>query len=253
MTAGLRWSEEDLTNFKKNSGRGLPKATLQVIANSTGKAVDMNGDPVPATPAELAARFAVKETKRRMEPAKKRKAKRVMSATEAHIRAAPSGRKVRAIANPQRPNNPLTTPAHVRSIDNKFLKNLDASAAAARNGKYKNTKRVRDGIRFDSILEADYYSQLEFERKAGVVSYYLRQVPLHLPGGVILRVDFVTFSNRSVFAPMLREMPEQALWEVHYIDTKGFHTRESKNKIKMAEHLYGIKIELVKKVRKLRS
>jgi hypothetical protein len=250
MTAGLRWSEEDLTNFKKNSGRGLPKATLQVIANSTGNAVDMNGDPVPATPAELAARSAVKETKRRMEPAKKRKAKRVMSATEAHIRAAPSSRKVRAIANPQRPNNPLTTPAHVRSIDNKFLKNLDASAAAARNGKYKNTKRVRDGIRFDSILEADYYSQLEFLRKANEISYYLRQVPIHLPGGVILRVDFVTYTE---FGLDVERLTGERLWVVRYIDTKGFHTRESKNKIKMAEHLYGIKIQLVKKVKKLRS
>src|SRR5258708_28317238 len=134
MTAGLRWTEDDLTNFKRNSGRGLPKEPLQVIANTTGQAVDMNGERIPATPAEIEARAKVEETKRRMEPAKKRKAKRVMSATEAHIRAAPSSRKVRAIGNPkllrdqQAPGNKLITPAQTQAIDNKFLHNLSAGA-----------------------------------------------------------------------------------------------------------------------------
>lgn len=222
--AGARWTEEDLTKFTRNSGRGLPKPTLQHIANTTGEAVDKNGEPLPATPAELQAREKVRETKRKMEPAKRRRPKGVaMTATEAHIRATPKAK------------------------DNKFIHNLAKSADAQRQGKYKNTKRVRDGIRFDSILEADYYTQLEFERKAGIISYYLRQVPMHLPGGVILRVDFVTFTATDSF------VEEKQFFEVHYIDTKGFHTRESKNKIKMAEHLYGIKIEIVKKVRKLRS
>jgi hypothetical protein len=212
----VRWTDEDLTKFRANSGRGLPKPTLQHMANATGQAVDCDGQPVPATPAELGAREKVKETKRRMEPPKKSK-----------------GNKLRD--------------AVARSInDNKFLHNLDTQAAALRVGKYKNTKRVRDGIQFDSILEADYYCQLELERKAKVISYYLRQVPLHLPGGVKLVVDFVVFL-------LVKPYEAEPWWRVRYIDTKGFQTPESKNKIKMAEHLYGIKIQLVKKVRKLRS
>lgn len=216
--AGVRWSEEDLTKFTRNSGRGLPKPTLQHIANTTGEAVDKHGEPIPASPAELEARAKVRETKRKMEPAKKRKP------------------KVKAIGNP------LITPAQTRAIDNEFLANLEARA-----GKYKNTKRVRDGIKFDSILEADQYTELVFQQKAGEITYFLRQVPIHLPGGVILRVDFVTFLDIHS-----QTTPGRA-WQVRYLDTKGHQTRESKNKIKQAKHEYGIVVELVRKVRKLRS
>jgi hypothetical protein len=214
--AGARWSEQDLTKFTRNSGRGLPKPTLQHIANSTGEAVDINGEPIPATPGELQARAAVDATKRQMEPAKKRKAKR--------------------------PNNPLITPKEVRRLDNQFLTNLEHRA-----GKYKNTKRIRDGIKFDSILEADQYTELVFLQKAGKITYFLRQVPIHLPGGVILRVDFVTFLD------LHQQTTPGRAWAVRYLDTKGHQTRESKNKIKQAKHEYGIVVELVKKVRKLRS
>lgn len=216
--AGVRWSEEDLTKFTRNSGRGLPKPTLQHIANTTGEAVDKHGEPIPASPAELEARAKVRETKRKMEPAKKRKANPLtakrprgvaMTATEAHLRSIPA-------------------PEHMA-------------------GKYKNTKRVRDGIKFDSILEADKYTELVFQQKAGEITYFLRQVPIHLPGGVILRVDFVTFLDIHS-----QTTPGRA-WQVRYLDTKGHQTRESKNKIKQAKHEYGIVVELVRKVRKLRS
>lgn len=232
--AGVRWSEEDLTKFKANSGRGLPKATLQHIANTTGEAVDKHGEPIPASPAELEARAKVRETKRRMEPAKKRTSKRKPLLAR--------GQELIAAAAAKRPNNPLIKPAQSRAIDNKFLANLEARA-----GKYKNTKRVRDGIKFDSILEADQYTELCFRQKAGEITYFLRQVPIHLPGGVKLVVDFVTHKEHGV------TVGGTPLWIVRYLDTKGHQTRESKNKIKVAKHEYGITVELIKKVRKLRS
>ena len=40
---------------------------------------------------------------------------------------------------------------------------------------------------------------------------------------------------------------------IKYVDCKGFDTQAGKNKIKQVEALYGVKIELVRKVRKLRS
>lgn len=216
--AGVRWSEEDLTKFKANSGRGLPKATLQHIANSTGEAVDKHGEPIPASPAELQAREKVKETKRKMEPAKKRKANPLTAKRPRGVAMTATEMKLRGIPAPE----------HMA-------------------GKYKNTKRVRDGIRFDSILEADQYTELCFRQKAGEITYFLRQVPIHLPGGVKLVVDFVTHKEHGV------TVGGTPLWIVRYLDTKGHQTRESKNKIKVAKHEYGITVELIKKVRKLRS
>lgn len=217
--AGVRWSENDLTKFTRNSGRGLPKETLRQMTKNTGLPMDSDGNPIPATPEEVDARAKVAETKAKMEPAKVRK----------------------------RRGNKLSTKAEIKAIDKKFIASLPDHPA----GKYRNTKRVRDGIKFDSILEADQYTELVFQQKAGEITYFLRQVPIHLSGGVILRVDFVTFA----LVPYLTagRNAGEPMWVVRYLDTKGHQTRESKNKIKQAKHEYGITVELVKKVRKLRS
>lgn len=94
--------------------------------------------------------------------------------------------------------------------------------------KYKSVQTIVDGIRFPSKKEARYYSELLLRIKAGEVEYFLRQVPLHLPGGVTMRIDFLEFWTDG---------------SVHYVDTKGYATRAWLDKKKIAEALYPICIE----------
>lgn len=90
-----------------------------------------------------------------------------------------------------------------------------------------------DGIRFDSKLEARYYQKLKMLQQAGEIVFFLRQVPLHLEGGVKLVVDFVIFWKNG---------------EVSFEDTKGIMTPQAKQKIKQAEAKYPIKIKIVTRV-----
>lgn len=90
---------------------------------------------------------------------------------------------------------------------------------------------VSDGMHFGSKLEYAYYRQLLLRQRAGEIVFFLRQVPLHLPGGVKFVVDFVEF---------------HAIGDVRFIDTKGVETPLFVTKKKMVEELYPITIEVVK-------
>ena len=96
--------------------------------------------------------------------------------------------------------------------------------------KYNAIPVVHDGIRFDSKKEGRFYEKLKLLTKAGEVVFFLRQVPFHLPGGVVYRVDFQVFYSDGTVA---------------FIDVKGMETATFKMKKKMVESLYPIKIELV--------
>jgi hypothetical protein len=87
-----------------------------------------------------------------------------------------------------------------------------------------------DGIKFSSKKEAAYYVRLKRLVAAGDVVFFLRQVPLHLPGGVRLVVDFLEF---------------RADGTVHFVDTKGMETESFKAKRRMIEAVYPIQIETV--------
>lgn len=105
-----------------------------------------------------------------------------------------------------------------------------ASAEQPRRNKYGNTITHVDGIRFDSKREARYYEQLKLRKHAGEVSYWLRQVPIHLPGGTKYVIDFlVFFSNGS---------------EPQFVDVKGRETKEFKIKRREVHHHYPIRIIL---------
>jgi len=99
--------------------------------------------------------------------------------------------------------------------------------------KYKAVKTEADGIRFDSKIEARYYEQLKLRQRAGEVVFFLRQVPLHLPGSVRYVVDFQEFHSDG---------------SVHFVDVKGMETKEFKTKKRIVESIYPITIEVVKKV-----
>lgn len=117
-----------------------------------------------------------------------------------------------------------------------------------RRHKYGNLPTEADGINFQSKLEAKYYVELDLRRKAGEVLYFLRQVPFHLPGGVIYRVDFLIVSAFGIGGAGF-DMPKL----IAYVDCKGVDTQDSKNKIKMVQAMYGVKIEIVRKVKSHRK
>ncbi len=87
----------------------------------------------------------------------------------------------------------------------------------------------RDGIKFSSKKEAKYYLQLKLRVTAGEVLFFLRQVPLHLPGGTRLVVDFLEFWADGT---------------VHFVDVKGMKTDSFNIKKREIEAVYPITIEL---------
>jgi len=96
--------------------------------------------------------------------------------------------------------------------------------------KYGAKATVVDGIRFDSMKEANYYSGLKLRMSMGEVLFFLRQVPLHLTGNVRFVIDFQEFHVDG---------------SVHFVDVKGMQTEVFKMKKKQAEALYPIEIEIV--------
>lgn len=100
-----------------------------------------------------------------------------------------------------------------------------------RSHKYRAVATEVDGIRFASKLEAKVYRELRLRRDAegGDVAYFLRQVPLHLPGGVKLVVDFVAFMRDG---------------SVAYIEAKGVETQAFRAKRRIAEAIYPIQLQM---------
>ena len=98
--------------------------------------------------------------------------------------------------------------------------------------KFKAKPCEADGKKFPSQLEKRYYEQLVLRQKAGDILFFLRQVPLDLPGNVSYRCDFVIFKKDG---------------EVEFVDCKGFMTPLSDLKIKQVQSLYPIEINLVMK------
>lgn len=106
-----------------------------------------------------------------------------------------------------------------------------ASVAVTKKNKYGNYVTRVDGIRFDSKKEAAYYEQLKLRQLAGEVLYWLRQVPVHLPGGTRYVVDFLVFFVDQGRAP-------------EYVDVKGRETPMFRVKRREVEHHYPIRITL---------
>ena len=106
-----------------------------------------------------------------------------------------------------------------------------AAAAGDKRSKYGAKPTVVDGIRFDSQAEARYYERLKLRVAAGEVSYFLRQVPLHLPGNTRYVLDFL-----EVLAD----------GSIRHVDVKGVQTDVFRLKKRQVEALYPITIELAK-------
>jgi len=115
--------------------------------------------------------------------------------------------------------------------EQKLTRSTTGADAPAGPGKYKAMPTIVGDIRFDSLAEAKYYEALLLRVAAGEVLYFLRQVPIHLPGRVRLVVDFLEFHVDG---------------SIHYVDVKGYATDQFKAKKKIAESLYPIEIEVVR-------
>ena len=87
-----------------------------------------------------------------------------------------------------------------------------------------------DGWNFPSTKEGEYYNELKLKQDAGLVVFFLRQVPIHLPGNVKMVVDFLEFHTDGT---------------CHFVDVKGKRTKQYIDKKKMVEALYPIEIEEV--------
>lgn len=111
--------------------------------------------------------------------------------------------------------------------------NPDAPPAAkgAKPNKYGAKATVVDGIRFASKKEARYFEQLKLRKASGEVWYWLRQVPIHLPGGTRYVIDFLVFFHD----------PER---DPEYVDVKGKETQVFRIKKREVEHHYPIKVTL---------
>ena len=94
--------------------------------------------------------------------------------------------------------------------------------------KFGAVQTIRDGIKFPSKRQARYYDELKLKVKAGIVSFFWMEVPVHLPGNVKYRADFVEFHMDGT---------------VHVVDTKGKKTAMYITKKKIVEALYPFKIE----------
>jgi Holliday junction resolvase len=88
-----------------------------------------------------------------------------------------------------------------------------------------------DGIKFSSKAERAFYQRLKFEKQNGRVLFFLRQVPIELPGKTKYVVDFQVFYEDGTVA---------------FIDVKGVETENFKLKKRQVEALYPFEIEIFK-------
>lgn len=95
--------------------------------------------------------------------------------------------------------------------------------------KFHAVKTIRNGLKFDSKLEADYYDELKLRVLAGEVIFFLRQIAFDLPGNTKYRCDFQEFWADGT---------------VHFIDCKGYETKDFIKNKKQVEALYPVEIEV---------
>jgi hypothetical protein len=107
--------------------------------------------------------------------------------------------------------------------------------------KFNAKPQICDEKHFSSKLEASYYKVLKLAQSAKErpLMFFLRQVPFDLPGNITYRLDFMEF-----WAPKEGELTG----DIIFTEVKGFMTTEAKIKIAQVEEIYGININIVKKI-----
>lgn len=96
-----------------------------------------------------------------------------------------------------------------------------------KKSKYKANKVEIDGIKFDSQKEADYYCELKLRVVAGDIKGFCRQPEFVLAPNLRYKADFIVFNNDGTS---------------EIIDVKGFKTQVYKDKKKVFEDRFNLKI-----------
>lgn len=97
--------------------------------------------------------------------------------------------------------------------------------------KFRNKKVTFDGILFDSMLERDYYIELQRQQKLGIITEFSVQPPfLLIPS---FKKDGKTFRKTTYTADFSVLYPDGT---THIIDTKGFQTDTFRLKRKILEY-----------------
>ncbi len=112
---------------------------------------------------------------------------------------------------------------------------VPGAATPPKEHKYHAVRTEYNGKAYPSKKEAKHAEENDLRIKAGDLSFYMEQVPIKLPGKITYRVDFVEFTQ-------VANLP---LYEVHFVEVKGYKTKVGAIKIKQVEDLYPIKIEVV--------
>lgn len=99
--------------------------------------------------------------------------------------------------------------------------------------KFKAKPTTSDNIKFSSKLECKYYEQLKLRQRAGEVLFFLRQVPMSIPGNKKYVLDFLEFLSNG---------------EVVFTEVKGMRIGLGELKMAIVEDIYPIKINVVTKV-----
>jgi len=101
----------------------------------------------------------------------------------------------------------------------------------------KKADRYYAGVLYASLKEKRFAEELDLRQRAGEITFWLRQIPIGLPGGVRYFLDFVTFTLLTGYEP--------GAWEIHWIEVKGRDLELGRAKRKIAQSIYGICIEVV--------
>lgn len=96
-----------------------------------------------------------------------------------------------------------------------------------KSSKYRSNKTSIDGHTFDSLKEANYYSELKLKLKANEINGFCIQPTFILAPGLKYKADFVVFNTDNSY---------------DVIDVKGYKTKEYIAKKKMFEDKYNLKI-----------
>ncbi len=93
--------------------------------------------------------------------------------------------------------------------------------------KYNAKSTIYNDRRYQSKREASYAKALDLKVRAGIVIFYLEQVPFRLPGKIRYLCDFEVFYSDG---------------HIEFVDVKGFKTQVYAMKKKQTEEIYPIKI-----------
>lgn len=96
--------------------------------------------------------------------------------------------------------------------------------------KFNARPTERDGKKFRSLKEAEWYEKLKHRQEIGEILFFLREIPFDLPGGTKYRLDYMAFLADGT---------------VQLIEVKGFKNPLGMLKIKQVMDLYNVTIEIV--------